>query len=232
MLVIVIMLTKEQLDEITRRQEEKMRQFRAVPENGQIVEYLGKKFVVYKNVFWPSDDSKALVENYKINPGEYVLDVCTGSGVISVFSAEKGAKKVVALDISPDAVKTAKENAKLHGFESIIDVRLSDMFDALRNDEEFDVITANLPFKNRTASDSAEATMWDTNLRIQKEFFAKVYKYLKLNGRIYITQSNYGAADEMKQLAVDSGFDVKLIGEKTMPNNDPRVFYAYELTRL
>lgn len=225
------MLTKGQLDEITRKQKEKIKQFKAVPDGGQTVEYLGKKFIVYKNVFWPSDDSKALVENYAINSGDCVLDVCTGSGVIAVFSAYKGAKKVVALDIGPYAVKTTKENAKIHGFENIIDVRLSDMFGALKDDEQFDVITANLPFKNKTAGDSAEATMWDTNLKVQKEFFAKVHKYLKPNGKIYITQSNYGAVDGMKQLADASGFSVKLIGQKAMPDKDPRVFYAYVLEK-
>ena len=63
------------------------------------------------------------------------------------FLRLQGRKGVVALDISVDAVKTAKENARRHGFKDTIDVRLSDMFDALRDGEKFDVITGNLPFK-------------------------------------------------------------------------------------
>jgi hypothetical protein len=35
------------------------RKFRAT-ETGSLVEYLGKHFVVHKNVFWPGDDSKSL----------------------------------------------------------------------------------------------------------------------------------------------------------------------------
>ena len=225
------MLTKEQLDEITIRQKEMQKHFRTVPDNGQHIEYLGKKFIVYKNVFWPFDDSKPLVENYRIKSGDYVLDVCTGSGVIAVFSAYKGAKKVVALDANPDAVKTAKENAMLHGFADTIDVRLSDMFDALQANEQFDVITGNLPFRNKTATDYVESSQWDTNLEAHRRFFTEVNKYLKPNGRIYLSQANFGAVDEMKQLADASRFAVKLIGQKTMPNNDPRIFYAFELTR-
>ena len=34
----------------------------------------------------------------------------------------------------------------------------------------------------------------------------------------------------MKQLANASGFDIRLIGQKTMPNNDPRVFYAFAVS--
>ena len=225
------MLTEEQLDEITRRQKEMQEQFRSVPDRGQHIEYLGKKFIVYQNVFWPFDDSQPLVENYKINRGDYVLDAGTGSGVIAVFSASKGAKKVVALDINPDAVKTAKENVILHGFADTIDVRLSDMFDALLADERFDVITGNLPFRNKTATDYVESSQWDTNLNFHKRFFTEVSRYLKPTGRIYLSQANFGAVDEMKQLADASGFAVKLIGQKVMSNNDPRIFYAFELTR-
>ena len=224
------MLTKEQLDEITKQQKIKQNLFRSVPDSGKVIEYLGKEFIVYKNVFWPTDDSKALVENYNINPGDDVLDVCTGCGVIAIISAYKGAKKVVALDISVDAIKAAKENVKRHGFVKTIDVRRSDVFSSLKDGEKFDVIIGNLPFKNMVAHDDAEATFWDTNLEIQKKFFNNAHKYLKPNGRIYISQSNYGAVDEMKQLAKKSGFYMKLIGEKTMPNNDPRVFYAFALS--
>lgn len=224
------MLTKEQLDEITKEQIHMQECFRSVPSGGKYIEYLGKRFIVYKNVFWPFEDSKPLVENYRIDPGNSVLDVCTGSGVIAVFSACKGAKKVVALDVNPDAVKTAIENARQHGFADIIDVRLSDMFDALRDDEQFDVITGNLPFRNKIATNYGESSQWDTGLKVHRRFFSKVNRYLKPNGRIYFSQANFGAVDEMKQLAEASGFAVRRIGQKIMRDN-PKIFYAFELTR-
>lgn len=221
----------EQIENITKRQIAMQNKFRGVPDSGVKVEYLGKEFIVYRNVFWPYEDSKPLVENYKINSGDYVLDVCTGSGVIAVFSAYKGAEKVVAIDLNPDAVRTAKENAKLHGFSDIIDVRLSDMFTSIRDDEQFDVITGNLPFRNKHASDFVESSQWDTDFEVHKKFFAGVNKYLKPNGRVYLSQANFGPIEEMKKLANASGFYVELIGEKTMSDNDPRIFYAFELTR-
>lgn len=225
------MSTNKPLDEITEIQKEMQERFRLVPDDGKFIEYLGKKFIVYKNVFWPFDDSKPLVENYHINPGDRVLDVCTGCGVIAIFSAYKGAEKVIALDNNPDAIRAAKENAKLHGFDTLIDVRLSDMFDALRDDEQFNVITGNLPFRDEPANDYVESSQWDTDLYAHKRFFAKVNKYLKPHGRIYLSQANFGAIDEMKQLAEAAGFVIECIGQKTMLNDDPRVFYAFELTR-
>ena len=102
------------------------------------------------------------------------------------------------------------------------------MYEALRKDEQFDVITGNLPFRDKKAFNKIEATMWDTNLRIHTAFFKGAKKHLKPNGRIYLSQANFGAIYEMRQMAEKHGFSVKLIGLKTM-SNDLRKFYAYEL---
>lgn len=217
---------EKQLDTIQR---ERQKLIRSVPDNGQYIEYLGKKFIVYKNVFWPFEDSMPLVENYIINPSDHVLDVCTGSGVIAIFSAYNGAEKVLAIDINPDSIFTANENTKLHGFDDIIEIRQSDMFSAIQYNEKFDVITGNLPFRNQLAKDLVEASQWDSNLNAHQSFFKEVRKHLKPNGRIYLSQANFGAVDEMKQFAKDAGFNVKLIGQKSMPKSDLRVFYAFEL---
>lgn len=225
------MLSKQQLNKITKWQIKRQKEFISVPESGIKIEYLGKQFIVYKNVFWPSEDSKPLVENLIVNQGEHVLDVGTGSGVIAIFSVYKEAEKVVAIDINPDAVRAAKANAELHGFSNIIDVRLSDMFDNIKEVEQFDVITCNLPFRNKPAHDLIEASQWDTDLHVHRKFFAGVGKCLKPNGRIYLSQASYGAVDEMKKLAELSGFSVRLICQKPMPINVPGMFYAFELRR-
>ncbi len=226
------MLTKEQIEEIDSIQKKMQKDFRLVPPSGKIVEYLGKEFILYKNVFWPFEDSKPLiVENFKIARSESVLDVGTGSGVIAIFAAYNGAERVVALDINPEAVRCAKENSKKHGFEKIIEVRLSDVFESVKPDEKFDVVTANLPFRNKKASDFVEASQWDTDFQTHKKFFSGVDRILKPKGRIYMSQSNFGDVDEMKRLAHDAGFSVSPIGENKF-QNDPRIFYAFEMKRV
>ena len=211
-----------------------MAKFNSVPDSGKEIEYLGKKFIVYKNVFWPFEDSKPLVENYKINKDEDVLDIGTGSGVIAIFSAYKGAKKVVALDIDPMAVKNARGNVKLHGLSDVIDIRVSDTFNALGRREKFNVITANLPFAEETAAKTPGLSIWDPGIKVHKKFFDGVEKHLKPNGRIYLAQSNFGAVDEVEKLAKASHFNVNKIGQKAMSDadsTDPRVFFAFELTK-
>lgn len=105
------------------------------------------------------------------------------------------------------------------------------MFSSIKDGENFDVITGNLPFRNKYASDLVEASQWDTNFEVHKKFFSGVNKHLKPEGRVYLSQANFDPIKKMKELANISGFDVKLIGKKIMPNDDPRIFYAFELTR-
>ncbi|MFH1211559.1 MAG: 50S ribosomal protein L11 methyltransferase [Candidatus Woesearchaeota archaeon] len=225
------MLTQEQLEHIARTRVEIIRKIQTVPVKGTTVEYFNKKFFVLPTVFWPWEDSRPLLENYIVNQGERVLDVCTGSGHIAVFSAYKGAGRVVALDHNPAAVEAAKKNAALHGFSEIIDVRLSDMLSALDAKEKFDVVTGNLPFTDQQANNLAESAVYDEQLRANRLFFTGINAHLNPHGRIYLSQANFGALDAVRDLAENAGFTMKKIGEKKMNNNDPRVFYAFELKK-
>lgn len=51
----------------------------------------------------------------RLAPGWTVLDVGTGSGVLSIAAAKLGAGPIMALDADPVAVKTARENATMNG---------------------------------------------------------------------------------------------------------------------
>lgn len=222
-------LSAHQLAKITLLQKEMHEKFRHIPREGVIVRYSKKKFIVYSHVFWPFDDSKPLVRILKVKPNEEVLDVGTGSGVLAILAAYTGAKKVVALDNNPQAVKNAQINTVRHGFSEVIDIRLSDVFSALKRKEMFDVIIANLPFRNLPAIDAVQRASWDEGLRVHSRFFTHVKDHLKKNGRIYLAQANYGAVNEILTMAQVKGFVVTLMSEKNMPDNDPRIFYAFKL---
>ena len=53
-----------------------------------------------------------------LRPGETVLDVGTGSGILAIAAAKLGASKVVALDVDRLATKTARDNAGRNGVAS------------------------------------------------------------------------------------------------------------------
>ncbi len=223
-------LTQKEENFIEEKRNEIIQKLKNTPKEGVEVDYLGKKFWVAHGVFWPHEDSKPLVENFVINKGDTVLDVCTGSGVIAIYAALKGASKVTALDINPDSIKTTLENAKRYGVENIIDAKISDVMEAVPKEEKFDVITCNPPFSERKSNNFIESTIKDTGLHVQKEFFNNLSKHLKTGGRVYFSQSNFGNIHDAFKLIDENEFSIKLIGQNIL-KNDPRIFYAFELKR-
>lgn len=219
------------LTQIDRWQKNKQKAFKAIDPEGKIVKYLGKEFLVFPNTFWPFTDSQPLVRNLKIKANESVLDVGTGSGVIAIFACYAGASKVLAVDVNPAALKSAKHNAKLHGFDKIMKVKKSNLFEAIK-DEQFDVITANLPFRNKTAPDVVARSQWDTDFKTNTQFFAEVGNHLKPDGRIYFAQANFGAVKEIKALAKAAGFSVKTLASAATDKSETKKFFAFEMKRI
>jgi ribosomal protein L11 methyltransferase len=71
--------------------------------------------------------------------GLRVLDVGTGSGILAIAAAKRGAREVVGVDTDPLAVRAAKENAEANGVA--IEARSGSAADV---DGAFDVVLANL----------------------------------------------------------------------------------------
>lgn len=211
---------------IDRWQQKRQQAFKQIPGEGRTIRYLGKDFHVYPNTFWPFHDSQPLVRNFKIEPGDSVLDVGTGSGVIAVFACYAGAGRVLALDVNPAAIRSARRNAREHGFGNVMEVRRSNLFERV-GDEQFDVITANLPFRNKFAHDVVARSQWDTDFRTNTEFFAQVRRYLKPGGRIYFAHSNFGDPEAVRRLAKEAGFSIRLMARSAAAKAEVKQFYAF-----
>ncbi|MEP6502514.1 MAG: methyltransferase [Betaproteobacteria bacterium] len=203
--------------------------FKSVPPEGRIVRYLDKEFLVYPNTFWPFADSLPLVRHFQITPGESVLDVGTGSGIIGIFACYRGAARVVGVDINPAAVQSATHNARMHGFAGTMEVLQSNLFEAL-GDERFDVITANLPFRNKQANDVVAMSQWDTDFKTNTRFFEQVGLHLHPKGRIYFVQSNFGEIEAMKRLAQAAGLQTAELASEFVDETRRQEFFVYEMT--
>jgi ribosomal protein L11 methyltransferase len=83
-----------------------------------------------------------------ITSGAIVLDVGSGSGILSIAAALLGAKHVDAIDIDLAAVRATKENATRNGVERVVRVRRGSLGDAwpfrFEADGRYDIILANL----------------------------------------------------------------------------------------
>lgn len=77
-----------------------------------------------------------------VQSGDKVVDVGTGSGVLSIAAALLGAAKIEALDLDEVAVKSAKLNVKLNKVHSVVNVSQNNLLDGVT--EQQDVVVANI----------------------------------------------------------------------------------------
>jgi ribosomal protein L11 methyltransferase len=76
-----------------------------------------------------------------VRPGDRVLDLGTGSGVLAVAAARLGAGKVLALDIDAAAVAVARETVSLNGLAGAVEVVRGGVGSAA---PPYDVVAANV----------------------------------------------------------------------------------------
>jgi release factor glutamine methyltransferase len=114
-------------------------------------EFYRREFKVTSAVLIPRPDTETLIERAcALLPADKplaVLDLCTGSGAIAVtLAAERPLVNVVATDISEPALAIAAENARKHGVEARVELRVGDLFDALAEGARYDLVVANPPY--------------------------------------------------------------------------------------
>ncbi|MCL2447731.1 MAG: peptide chain release factor N(5)-glutamine methyltransferase, partial [Polyangiaceae bacterium] len=99
-------------------------------------EFYGRRFRVDRRVLVPRPDSEALVETAlertaHVSLSLRALDLCTGSGSIAITIArERPTSRVVASDVSEDALAVARDNAIRLGAYNVA-FRAGDLFAAV-----------------------------------------------------------------------------------------------------
>ena len=74
--------------------------------------------------------------------GKDVIDVGTGSGILGIGAAKKGAASVYMCDIDSLSVKSAAENAERNGVRHLVTIENADLLQ--KTDRKGDVVLANL----------------------------------------------------------------------------------------
>jgi release factor glutamine methyltransferase len=126
-------------------------------------EFYGRIFHVDSRVLIPRPDTETLVDvalarSSHVSLSMRQLDLCTGSGCVAITMArQRPTSKVLASDLSPDALAVAAENARRLGAYNVAFVQ-SDVFERIAPASRFDVITANPPY---IASAEIEGLMAD-----------------------------------------------------------------------
>jgi ribosomal protein L11 methyltransferase len=92
----------------------------------------------------PSTQLAMIAMEDELRPGDRVLDVGTGSGVLGTAAALLGASAVDAVDIEPVAVRSARENAERNGVGAVVHVERGSVGDGEPFQGEYDLVIANI----------------------------------------------------------------------------------------
>jgi ribosomal protein L11 methyltransferase len=84
-----------------------------------------------------------------LTPGERVLDLGSGSGILSIAAIKLGAASALGLEVSPEAVRTARANIRLNGVEDAARAQIGSLDSLLDHrfgqpDPTFDLVVANI----------------------------------------------------------------------------------------
>jgi len=81
-----------------------------------------------------------------VRPGMKILDVGTGSGILSIYSAQLGASEILGVDIDPDAIPNARENAEINNVAHIFKARTWSM-ESVPAGKKYDMVISNLIYE-------------------------------------------------------------------------------------
>ena len=120
--------------------------------NGEPVAYLrgwkefyGLRFAVDPRVLIPRPETEAIVDAVRASGARLVADIGTGSGAIAVaLAASDPEVRVIATDLSVDALAVARANVEAHGVADRVELRQGDLLAPIH--ERVDAVAANLPY--------------------------------------------------------------------------------------
>lgn len=125
--------------------------------------FYGLTFHVNSHVLIPRPETEELVEwviSEKEDKTKSILDIGTGSGCIAVTLAKKiPSVYVEAWDISVDALKVAKENAKSNSVT--VNFKQKDVLKDSGDVEKFDVIVSNPPYVTESEKHEMDSNVLD-----------------------------------------------------------------------
>ncbi|HLA24801.1 MAG TPA: 50S ribosomal protein L11 methyltransferase [bacterium] len=90
----------------------------------------------------PSTQMCLEVLDERLRPGDAVVDVGAGSGILSIAAAKLGASRVLAIDADPVAVAVARANVAHNGLAALVRVQEGDLLAGVQ--DAADMLVANL----------------------------------------------------------------------------------------
>ena len=161
----------------------------------------------FETVFWDAGDTESLrqwIREHSMSD-KRVMEIGTGTGLVSLCCIQAGATDVVATDINPNALANLYYNAERLGFlkpshPATLDIRWvpnddSSAFSVLHPTETFDLIISNPPWENQKPESLADYAFYDENFQLLESLLAGLDQRLTAHGRCLLA---YGCRDAIK----------------------------------
>ncbi len=113
------------------------------------VSFYSQEFHIEQGALIPRPETELLIDEVLLIADKdkelTIVEVGVGSGIISTLLAQHLPKaKIIAVDISPDALKVARKNIEDFGLSERIELRLGDLLEPI--DEKIDILVSNPPY--------------------------------------------------------------------------------------
>jgi methylase of polypeptide subunit release factors len=141
-----------------------------------------------------------------IPAGSTVLDMGTGTGIGAIRAAQ-WARRVVAVDINPAAVRCATANVVRNHMEDCVQVREGDLFLPLRG-ERFEVVLFNPPYFHGVPANEFEQAFFSPHVNIAERFAVGLASHLTDKGYALLLLSSRGEQAAFLQALRWQGFGV------------------------
>jgi len=208
---------------------------KAAADNIDRFTFKGIDFLIKPGVFPPThfQSTAIFTEEMHYPKGGAFWEVGCGAGVTAVVAALSGCKRVLASDISRDAVENASLNAKLHSVDHVLSARCGNLFDVLQPGEAFDVIYWNSNFVYVPCDYHFESDIYkafaDAGYKSHARFLEEAPKYLTKDGKIFLGFSTQGNESELLQMLSRYNYDCRTTASRYSTGSN---VYRYDIVEL
>lgn len=176
------------------------------------------EITVYPNVYPPAEDSFLLYDALRIEKEDTFLEIGCGSGIITLKAA-KHAQRVVAVDISSEAVRNTIENLRRNNLLHKCNVIKTNLLDAFKKGAKFSKIVWNPPYlpkdDNTTSLDHA-LVGGRVGIELSLRLVEQVPLYMNRGGILYLVVSSIGNVKRIREMMELVGMKVRITHHESL----------------